>query len=310
MRIVSALTLSLLLCFAACGGNSSNNGGSGGSGGGGSASVPQFQHVAIVVLENASYHDVIGNTQMPWLSGLAGKYASLQSYYANAHPSIPNYFMLTTGQTITFDDAFSNTVSSDNLARDITSAGLTWKAYEESIPAAAYTGASTGLYIERHDPFSYFSDVRGTAQANNIVPSSQLSADIGANSLPNFLWITPNALNSAHSCPASNANCTLNDRLAAADAWLSANVQPLLSNSEFASNGLLIVVFDEGDDTDLDHGGGHVVCVLAGAHVKQGYTSSATYQHQDVLSLIGHALKLSSVPGAGATGGTMTEFFQ
>src|SRR3954469_10160053 len=140
MRVLSGLTLSLLLLFAACGGNSSNNNpGSGGSGG--SASVPQFQHVAIVVLENASYHDVIGNSQMPWLSGLAGQYALLQSYYANAHPSIPNYFMLTTGQTITFDDAYSSTVSSDNLARDITSAGLTWKAYEESIPAVAYTGA-------------------------------------------------------------------------------------------------------------------------------------------------------------------------
>ncbi len=128
MRTLSALTLSLLLCFAACGGNSSNNSSGSGSGGG-SASVPQFQHVAIVVLENASYHDVIGNTQMPWLNNLAGQYASLQSYYATAHPSIPNYFMLTTGQTITFDDAYSSTVSSDNLARAIAGAGLTWKAY-------------------------------------------------------------------------------------------------------------------------------------------------------------------------------------
>lgn len=298
----------LLIIFAACGGNSSS---SNGGGGGTTPSVPQFQHVAIVVLENASYHDVVGNASMPYLNSLIPKGSLLQSYYANAHPSIPNYFMLTAGQPETFDDSFSGKVSDDNLVREFIASGLTWKAYEESIPGTAYTGPDSGLYIERHDPFSYFSDVRDSStQMANIVPYPQLSADLSSGSLPNFLWITPNALNSAHSCPASNTGCSLSERLTTADSWLSANIPALLGNSSFASSGLLIVVFDEGEDTDLDHGGGHVACILVGTHVKVGYVSSATYQHQDTLSLIGHALKLSNVPGAGATGGSMTEFFQ
>ncbi len=309
MRVFTSLFLSaLLLLLAACGGNSNNNS----SGGGGSSpSVPQFQHVAIVVLENASYNDVIGSSSMPWLNKLASQYALLQDYYATAHPSIPNYFMLTAGETVTFDDSFSGTVSDDNVVREVLATGQTWKAYEESIPGTGYMGADAGLYIERHDPLSYFSDVRNSsAQQTNVVPFSQLAADESSGSLPNFLWITPNALDNAHSCPSANPSCTLQERLATADAWLSANIQPLLDNPSFASSGLLIVVFDEGEDTDLDHVGGHVACVYAGTHVKNGYISTATYSHQDTLSLIGHALRLKRTPGLGATGGSMTEFFQ
>lgn len=306
--LFTILTVFAVLLLASCGGNSSSSSNSNNVS---VSAVPQFQHVAIVVLENASYHDIVGTSTMPYLSSLWAKGAFLQSYYATAHPSIPNYFMLTTGQTITFDDSFSGTVSDDNLAREFMASGLTWKAYEESIPGAAYTGGNTGLYIERHDPFSYFSDVRNSStEAANIVPLSQLSSDLSSGSLPNFLWITPNALDSAHNCPASNGNCSLNSRLATADSWLSNNIPALLNNSSFAASGLLIVVFDEGDDTDLDHVGGHVVCVFAGTHVKSGYVSSATYSHQDVLSLIGHALRLQTIPGAGATGGSMLEFFQ
>jgi hypothetical protein len=297
-----------LLLFAGCGGGSSMNS----SNSGGSVSgVPQFSHVAIVVLENASYHDVIGNSAMPYLNGLASKNALLKSYYATAHPSIPNYFMLTTGQTVTFDDAFSSEVKVDNLAREITATGQTWKAYEQALPKQGYTGPDSGLYIEHHDPFSYFKDVRENAsQQANLVSYTQLSTDLTSGSLPNFLWITPNAVNTAHSCPNSNLNCSLNSRLATADTWLSQNIPALLSNPSFSANGLLIVLFDEGEDIDLDHIGGHVVCVLAGTHVKQNYSSTATYSHQDILSLIGHALRLQTIPGAGANAATMTEFFQ
>ena len=299
----------VLLALAGCGGSSVQVPVSGGTPS--PSSVPHFNHVAVVVLENASYNEVIGNSSMPWLNALANKGSLLTAYYANAHPSIPNYFMLTTGQVITLDDTFTGTVTVDNLAREFMTSGVSWKAYEESIPGPGYTGGDTGLYLELHDPFSYFSDVRNSAnESANLVPFPQITADMGANALPNFLWITPNILDDAHSCPASNPNCTLNDRLAAADAWMSANLQPLLNDANFSASGLLIITFDEGDDTDLSGGGGHVACILAGTHVKPGYTSSSQYQHQDTLSLIGHALQLGTVPGAGATGASMSEFFQ
>ncbi len=58
------------------------------------------------MLENADYNEVIGAGSMPYLNSLAQKYALATNYYANTHPSIGNYFMLTTGQILTNDDAF------------------------------------------------------------------------------------------------------------------------------------------------------------------------------------------------------------
>src|SRR5437660_2414974 len=55
--------------------------------------VPRFEHVFVVVEENQSYDDVIGNTaDMPYLNMLATNYGLATNYYANAHPSINNYF--------------------------------------------------------------------------------------------------------------------------------------------------------------------------------------------------------------------------
>ena len=305
--LLSFVLPAFLLALAGCGGHTSLIS----SGPTGATTVPQFNHVAIVVLENASYSAVIGSSSMPYLNSLATKNSLLQDYYATAHPSIPNYFMLTTGQPVTFDDTYTGSVSVDNLAREFAVNNISWKAYEESIPSAGYTGGDSGLYIERHDPFSYFTDVRNSAtETANLVPYTQLATDLSSGSLPNFLWIGPNAIDSAHSCPASNPNCTQAQELANADAWLSQKIPPLLTNPNFSASGLLIIVFDEGDTTDIANGGGHVVCMFAGTHVKTNYTSTATYSHQDVLGLIGKALRLTTTPGAGATGGSMTEFFQ
>jgi hypothetical protein len=61
----------------------------------------QVNHVFIVMEENHSYTDVIGNPAMPYLNSLASTYSVAQGYYANTHPSIGNYFMLKlTGVTV------------------------------------------------------------------------------------------------------------------------------------------------------------------------------------------------------------------
>src|SRR5215470_11350593 len=71
------------------------------------AAVPQAGHVVVVVEENHSYSSVIGNSAMPYLNSLANQYGLATQYFANTHPSIPNYFWLTTGQYVTLDDGSS-----------------------------------------------------------------------------------------------------------------------------------------------------------------------------------------------------------
>src|SRR6266704_1545842 len=66
-----------------------------------------------------------------FLNGLLPRAALATQYFANAHPSLPNSFMLTTGQPITLDDSFSGPVSQDNIVRELIAAGKSWKSYAE-----------------------------------------------------------------------------------------------------------------------------------------------------------------------------------
>lgn len=300
MRILRVAAVSvILLALSSCGAvkgvgvSSTPTAGVGG--------VPSLGHIALVVEENRSYSDVIGNTAAaPYMNSLASQYSLATQYFANTHPSIGNYFMLTTGQIVTNDDTFTAAVDVDNIVRELNRAGKSWKAYAESLPAVGYTGGDAGPYLKRHNPLSYFTDVvNDPSQAARLVPFSQFSADLAGNSLPNFSFVVPNADDDAH-----------DGSLSAADSWLQANIGPLISNSQFRQDGLLIIVFDEGQIVDFTNGGGQVPAILAGPAVNRGFKSTTFYQHQSVLRLILKALGVSSLPGAAADATDMGEFFQ
>src|SRR5260370_38940284 len=151
------------------------------------AGQPTFSHVVLVVEENHSYAEVIGNGSMPYFNSLASQYGLATQYFADAHPSLPNYLMLTTGLTETFDDNFIGTISDDNVVRELVKAGKTWKAYAESLPSPGYVGGDSGLYVQRHNPVTYLSDVQNdSSQAANVVPFTQFATDLGNNALPQY----------------------------------------------------------------------------------------------------------------------------
>ena len=247
---------------------------------------------------------------MPYLNSLASQGGLATNYFGNAHPSIGNYFMLTTGVIESTDDAFAGTVSDDNIVRALSGAGKTWKAYFQSIPSQGYLGPDVYPYLRHHNPFSYFSDVQNSAaETANIVPLSQLAADMGANALPAFAFIKADVAHDAHDCPGGGETCADSDRLAAADAWLQQNIDPLLKSQAF-SGGVLIVTWDEGQPSDPANGGGQVATVLVGNGVKAGFTSATMFQHQSTLRLILDSLGVADHPGASATAPSMSEFFQ
>jgi acid phosphatase len=274
------------------------------------ATIPAADHVFLVVLENHAFNQVIGSPFMPYLNSLAAQHSLATNYFANTHPSIGNYFMLTTGNIETNNDAFTGTVSSDSIPRAFASAGKTWKAYMESLPSVGYTGGDVYPYFKHHNPFAYMTDVLGSsAETANLVPFTQLSSDMSAGALPNFAFIAPNAEDDAHDCPTGGSVCLDSDKLTAADNWLKNNIDPLIKSPALA-NSVFIIVFDESLDVDLVNGGGQVAWVMAGSHVKSAFKSTTLYQHQSTLRLVLDLLRVTDHPGNSATAATMQEFFQ
>lgn len=256
---------------------------------GGTSAVPSSNHVFLLVEENHSYSSVIGSSSMPYLNSLASKYGLATQYYANTHPSIGNYFMLTTGAIITNNDSSCSTITNDNIVRHLLNAGKTWKSYAENLPSVGYTGCGSGAYVKRHNPFAYFSDVANSSEKDNLVPFTQFSKDRANNALPNLSFIVPNLNDDAH-----------DGTLTQADNWLKSNLASLLGSSLFKAggDGILIIVFDESVDSDTAHGGGHVAAVVIGPKVKTGSKTSNVYQHQNTLKTLMEALGVKTYPGA------------
>ncbi len=263
------------------------------------AQVPASQHVVVVVEENHNYSQVIGTGAMPYLNSLANQYGLATQYYANTHPSIGNYFMMTTGRIITNNDNYNKVVKADNLVRHLLAAGKTWKCYAEGLPSVGYVGGDTGLYVRHHNPFTYLSDVfNSSVQKLNLVPFTQFATDLNNNVLPDISFIIPNLIDDAH-----------NGTLQQADTWLQSNISPLLSNSAFLQDGILVIVFDE-SASDNTYGGGHIVTVVAGPNVYPGVRPASLFQHENLLRMISEAVGLTSFPGAAATAKDMQAFFK
>ena len=267
--------------------------------------TPTSQHIVLVMEENQSYSSVVGNTSSwPNLNNLIAYGALATNYYADTHPSIGNYFMLTTGQVLTNNDSSTQVWNVDNIARRMLASSVSFRVYAEGI-TQGYLGGNTGLYVIRHNPFAMLSDVAGnTTVANQVIqPFTQFSADVAASNLPAYSFVVPNIDDDAH-----------NGTPQQADSWLQTNVVDVLVNDpafQSGGDGVLIVDFDESVSTDLTHGGGHVAAVLWGPGVKPGFrqTSTTVYQHQSLLATMIELLSLRNPMGAAANAPLMNEFF-
>jgi acid phosphatase len=235
---------------------------------------------------------------MPYFNSLASKYGLATQYYANTHPSIGNYLMLTTGAIITNNDSMCSTISNDNVVRHLLTAGKTWKSYAESLPSVGYTGCGSGSYAKKHNPFAFFSDVANSSEKNNLVPFTQFSKDLANGTLPQFSFIVPNLNDDAH-----------DGTLTQADNWLKTNIAPLISSATFQKDGILIIVFDESVDSDTAHGGGHVAAVVIGPKVRGGSKPTTLYQHQSTLKTLLEALGVKTFPGAAGSAQPITGVF-
>jgi len=291
------------------------------------AQVPRVDHVFIVVEENQDFSCVIGSSNMPFLNGLAAKYAVATSYYANAHPSISNYFVLTTGQAISkgrFGDYRTDPVDVDNVIRQLKQNGKTWRAYVEGVPGPGYTGGNidSAGYVKRHNPLAYFVKDISAAERGNLAPFSQFSDDLAQNRLANYSFFVPNLFDDGHSIKSTNgrnqgdARCGDANALRQTDDWLKNIFSPLLASKVFEDAGLLVITYDEasGDDESDGEGhwgGGRVATILVSAKVKPAYRSIALYHHESTLRLTLEALGLDEThwPGGAKNAPSMAEFF-
>ncbi len=265
--------------------------------------MPAFSHVFLIVMENQEYGSIIGSGEAPYLNSLAANYGLASAYYATSHPSLPNYLALTGGTTFGVDTNCTDcSVGGPSIADQIEGSGRSWKAYMEDMPSPCFLGESAGNYVLRHNPFPYYRSIRDNPArcAAHVVPFSQFSADLASNTVPNFVWITPNLCNDMHDCS-----------IGTGDSWLKSVVPGILSSSAWRNGGVLFVIFDEGT-TDAgccgNSAGGHVATFIVAPGMTPGYRSAVPATHYSLLRTTEEAWGLAPLGGAAAST-AMREYF-
>ncbi|HSR86589.1 MAG TPA: alkaline phosphatase family protein [Streptosporangiaceae bacterium] len=260
--------------------------------------VPEFDHIFVVIMENHSYDEIIGNPGAPYINQLAHDHGVATNYVSVAHPSLPNYLALTGGDTfgITTDctDCFQ---AAPNLVVDrVAPSGRSWRAYMESMPSPGYLGDAYP-YMQKHNPFVYYDDLRtDPAQLANVVPASQLAADLAtAQTTPAFGWITPNMVNDMH-----------DGTVAQGDAWLSRQIPQLMSAPAWTQQqSLLVITWDENDNAP----GNRVATIVIANQVRAGFRSAVAYDHYSLLRTIEVAWGLTPLTTHDAGATVMSDFF-
>src|SRR5438445_746585 len=163
----------------------------------GAQTLPQFGHVTIVLLENTDYSSSVGS--MPYLDSLVAKYGLATNYYADTHPSIGNYFTLTTGQILTNDDGQLIIVCDESSGSGGTnSTGTTAGGQVECVIVSPNIVSAGFKSTTRHYHESLLRLMEQglglTAFAGSSASANNMSEFFGAGTLPGVVSLSPTAV--------------------------------------------------------------------------------------------------------------------
>src|SRR5204863_5650843 len=140
----------------------------------------------VMVFENHEADAIMArHSSARFFRSLARRSVALNRLYAITHPSLPNYLALTSGSThgVT-SDCSTCLVDGRDLVDQLEGAGITWRAYMESMPEPCSTAITAGRYAMKHDPFMYYTDVRDAVdRCRNVVPLRRLTSDLWSTAL-------------------------------------------------------------------------------------------------------------------------------
>jgi phosphatidylinositol-3-phosphatase len=304
------------------------------------AAVAPIKHVWVIVLENKEYAEtfVAGSSSAPYLTKtLPSEGALVPNYFGTGHSSADNYLAMVSGQPPTAPSKEDcpdplTTLPETSDANGVAQGGggcvypskfktigdqlhkrhLTWKAYAQNIPSpCSLLHDGPGHYARKHNAFPFFLSVRENGQcAKNDVSLTNLAHDLGHRPA-NVNFIYPDECTDGHTdCTATGKVSPVEEQqheLAQADAFVKEWVPQITGSRVFRRDGLLAIIWDEGDttmaccgepSTDPDGsspggvgglpgaGGGQTGAVLLSPFIKPGTTSEASYNHYSLLASV------------------------
>ena len=267
-----------------------------------------FDHVFIIMMENTGYDTLIGNPNAPFINFAAATTGVASNYYGVTHPSQPNYVAATSGALNGVVDDNDITIDVPNIVDQLEARGKTWKAYMQSYSLCITPldhACGNQLYERKHNPFISYKDVQtNPARVANIVDFSQFAADLANNTVPDYVWISPDQCHDMHGRGATPADpCDFSQipaLIATGDSFLLNTVNAIMTSKSWTGNSVIFIVWDESDFTgsgpfgfgdtsgccDANPGGGHVLGLVISNALRFARSANDPFNHYSMLSTI------------------------
>ena len=215
-----------------------------------------------------------------------------------------NAFANTTFTTDADPSAANSTSSTLHLSTQLDGAHVSWRSYQQGLTAGG-TGAcpihSSGDYAAKHDPYVFFQDVAGNPPADDNAYCSAhhsaltaLATDLSSASVASYNFITPDLCHDMHGA----GDCSNANTVQAGDQFLQETLPALISFA-FANDGVIYVVWDEGDKSLK------IPFLAIGPGVKRAYQGGVSYTHG---SLIATTERVFGVPRLATVTAATTDF--
>ena len=273
-----------------------------------------FDHVFIIMMENTGYNTLVGNSNAPFINFVAATSGLATNYFGISHPSQPNYIAATSGSTNGVADDNDTTIDVPNIVDQLESHGKSWKGYMQSYSLCATPldhACGNQLYERKHNPFISYKDVQSNpARVANIVDFSQLATDLANNTVPNYVWISPDQCHDMHGRGATPADpCDFSQvpaLISTGDTFLLNTVNAIMTSSSWTGNSVIFITWDESDFTgtgpsgfgdtsgccNANPGGGHVLTLVISRTLRFARTSGDAFNHYSMMATIEDNLHL------------------
>ncbi|KAK9463449.1 phosphoesterase family-domain-containing protein [Lipomyces oligophaga] len=241
-----------------------------------------FNRFVVIWLENTDFDAANDQSDLQWLakSGI-----TLTNYFSVTHPSEPNYVAAVGGDYfgMNSDNFFRIPSNVSNVVDLLDYKNISWAEYQEHQPYAGFQGFNysnqeswANDYVRKHNPLVIYDNVATNAtRLDNIKNFTSFYDDLDNKQLPQWSFITPNMTNDGH-----------DSTIDVSGAWSRSFLTPLLNNTYFMKDTLVLLTFDE-NETYGDQN--RIWALLLGGIIPddlKGTTDSNFYNHYSEIATI------------------------
>jgi acid phosphatase len=215
------------------------------------------------ILTDESFEDYDKAAGDPNIQSLAAQGITLDNFYAISHPSESNYCGVVAGDNFGMDNDDFNRIPSNisTIVDLLDTKGISWGEYQEDIPYPGYQGFNysnqvsfANDYVRKHNPLVLFDSVTSNTTRLSLIKNFTLFySDLASQILPQWFFITPNMTNDGH-----------DTTITFAANWARSFITPLLNNTYFMNNALIVLTFDESETYTI---GNKVFTLLLGGAI-------------------------------------------